>query len=280
LVGSFPSCDPGKTVGMRPQTGDRSGNALPVLDARRRDLPTRLAASLRGQHPAFVFGATAALGYLLLAGLTIALGVLLVDELLPVRGLSAEERFNTWLAEHRSSSLDTASAVGSAIGDVPAIPVLVLATALTMLWRRRFRVVAFIVGAILIEVATYRVASLVIHRERPQVARLDDLPVNQSFPSGHVAASVVVYAGLALLVTSNCRRRWVSVVCWTLAVALPAIVALSRMYRGMHHLTDVSAGLLMGVGALLVALIATRACGQAARDRPAAASAPRIGART
>jgi membrane-associated phospholipid phosphatase len=265
---------------MRPQTSDRSGNALPVLDARRGDLPSRLAASLRGQHPAIVFAATAALGYLLLAGLTIALGVLLVDELLPVHGLSAEERLNTWLAEHRSSSLDAASAVGSAIGDVPAIPVLVLATALTMLWRRRFRVVAFIVGAILIEVATYRVASLVIHRERPQVVRLDDLPLNQSFPSGHVAASVVVYAGLALLVTSHCRRRWVSVVCWTLAVALPALVALSRMYRGMHHLTDVSAGLLMGVGALLVALIATRACGRAARDRPAAAPVPRMGART
>jgi len=39
---------------------------------------------------------------------------------------------------------------------------------------------------------------------------LDVLPVDESFPSGHVAASLVVYVGLALLVSSVLRRRWVS----------------------------------------------------------------------
>jgi membrane-associated phospholipid phosphatase len=116
-------------------------------------------------------------------------------------------------------------------------------------------------------VATYRATSLLVHRGRPDVMRLEDLPANQSFPSGHVAASVVVYAGLALLITSRFQRRWVSVVCWTLAVALPVVVALSRMYRGMHHPTDVGAGVLVGVGSLTVALIATRACGEAIRLR-------------
>jgi membrane-associated phospholipid phosphatase len=264
---------------MGSQTGARSDTGLPVLDAHRGEPYTRLPAWLRG-HPAVAFAATVALGYLLLAGLMIALGVLIVNELLPHHGLGAENGLNTWLAAHRSSALDSASAVGSAIGDVPAVPVLLLGTVLTLLWRRRFRAAAFIAAAILVEVATYRVTSLVVHRDRPPVVRLDDLPVNQSFPSGHVAASVVVYGGLALLVTSRCRRRWVVVVCWTLAAALPAIVAVSRMYRGMHHLSDVGAGLLMGLGAVVVALIAARVCGRAAGDRPAAAAAPGAGART
>ena len=47
---------------------------------------------------------------------------------------------------------------------------------------RRWRVGGLIVGAILVEVATYRVASLIVHRERPRVPRLDHLPVNQSYP--------------------------------------------------------------------------------------------------
>ena len=45
----------------------------------------------------------------------------------------------------------------------------------------------------------------------------------------------------------------------------PAFEALARMYRGMHHPTDVTAGLLIGVGCILVALTAARVAGAAAR---------------
>ena len=46
---------------------------------------------------------------------------------------------------------------------------------------------------------------------------------------------------------------------WTFAVALPIIVAVSRMYRGMHHPLDVAAGVLVGIGALTIVLFACRA---------------------
>ena len=36
------------------------------------------------------------------------------------------------------------------------------------------------------------------------------------------------------------------------------VVALSRMYRGMHHPIDALGGLLLGLGCLAVALIAPR----------------------
>jgi membrane-associated phospholipid phosphatase len=41
------------------------------------------------------------------------------------------------------------------------------------------------------------------------------------------------------------------------------------MYRGMHHPTDVAAGLLIGIGCLVVALTAARAAGAATRPREA-----------
>jgi undecaprenyl-diphosphatase len=52
-------------------------------------------------------------------------------------------------------------------------------------------------------------------------------------------------------------------------VAIPLLVALSRMYRGMHHPTDVAAGALWGVGSILVAIMAARAAtaAQARRAR-------------
>jgi membrane-associated phospholipid phosphatase len=41
-------------------------------------------------------------------------------------------------------------------------------------------------------------------------------------------------------------------------------VAFSRMYRGMHHPLDLGAGVLIGIGAVLVLLFACRAAGVAA----------------
>jgi undecaprenyl-diphosphatase len=105
----------------------------------------------------------------------------------------------------------------------------------------------------------------VIHRERPRVPRLDHLPVNASYYSGHTAASVAVYCGLALLLTARFRGAGARALIWLVAVAIPLLVALSRMYRGMHHPTDVGAGLVVGIGTLVVAAAAARAAKAAER---------------
>jgi membrane-associated phospholipid phosphatase len=157
------------------------------------------------------------------------------------------------------------TASGAGIGDVYAIPALVALTTLVAVVLRKWRVAAFIVTAIAVEAATYRVATLAIDRQRPHVARLDDLPVSDSFYSGHTAASVTVYCGIALLVTSRIRSAALRAVVWLVAIAIPLLVGLARMYRGMHHPTDVAAGLLVGIGCLIVALTAARAAGAAAR---------------
>ena len=155
------------------------------------------------------FIAVALLGLVVLDAIAVAFGELLVHVLLPFHGLGGQdERVNAWLAAHRDSALNTASYVGSMIGDVPVLPVLVTIAVVILAFKRHWRVAAFILCGILIEVVTYRVASLIVHRHRPDVVRLDHLPVNQSFPSGHVAASVVVYLSLALVVTAYLRSRW------------------------------------------------------------------------
>ena len=127
--------------------------------------------------------------------------------------------------------------------------------------RRHWRAAAFVLAAILVEVTSYRAATLFVHRHRPAVHRLEHLPVNASFPSGHVAASIAVYCGLALLLTSRYTNPWLRGGVWSLAVTLPIVVGVSRMYRGMHHPLDVLGGAAMGFAALLVALIAARVTG-------------------
>jgi undecaprenyl-diphosphatase len=171
------------------------------------------------------------------------------------------------IVEERTPFLTDASMVGSTVGGAPLLPILVGLIGLACAFMRRWRIAAFAVFVLVVESATYRVTSWVVPRERPDVRRLEDLPVDASYPSGHPAASIAVYVGLVLLITSRFRSRGVRIAAWALAILLPIFVAMARMYRGMHHPLDVAGGLVVGIGALLVLLFACRAVGVAAEAR-------------
>ena len=132
---------------------------------------------------------------------------------------------------------------------------------------RRWRIAAFLVFALGVESASYRLTTIVIHSHRPHVARLENLPVNASYPSGHTAASIAVYCGLALLITSRLRHGAARALVWTFAVAVVTFVALSRTYRGMHHPVDVAGGIVLGAVAVAVLVFACRTAGAAADAR-------------
>jgi len=234
-----------------------------VLRARTHGPATALGNRMSG-HPAIAFLTVSVVGFVLLAALAVAAGWLLKTYVLPDHGIGrADEHVNAWLAHHRTPTRNDVSFWLSGIGDVYAIPAIVAATALIAAVRRRWRIAAFVIAAITVEASTYRVTTLLIHRQRPAVHRLDHLPVNASYYSGHTAASVAVYCGVALLITSRIRSTAGRALCWLVAIAIPLLVALSRMYRGMHHPTDVAAGMLIGIGCLLVAIAAARAANAA-----------------
>ncbi len=240
--------------------------SLGLLDARRGGPAARFAGRLRGRHPALVFFAALLSGFVVLALVSILCGLLVTDVLVRSGGLGDDDTGVVRdLVAERTPLLTDASFVGSTIGGAPVLPILVGLVALVCAFMRKWRIAAFAVFVLVVESATYRVTSLVVPRERPDVPRLDDLPADASYPSGHTAASIAVYVGLVLLLTSRFRSRGVRVTLWLAAILLPAAVALSRMYRGMHHPLDVTGGLVVGVGALIVLLFACRAADAAAR---------------
>jgi membrane-associated phospholipid phosphatase len=251
----------------RAQSPERRGRSRSVLDPR--GASARIGGRMAG-HPVWAFLVTTVVGLIILAAAAVAAGWALQHYALPENGFGhRDEHVNVWLANHRTPFRTDASFWLSGIGDVYAIPALVALTVLVAAVRRRWRAAAFIVTAIAVEAATYRIATLAIDRQRPHVRRLDDLPVNDSFYSGHTAASVSVYCGIALLLTAWVRSTALRIVIWLVAIAVPLLVALARMYRGMHHPTDVAAGLLVGIGCLAVALTAARVAGAAREGDPA-----------
>jgi undecaprenyl-diphosphatase len=245
----------------------------PALQPRPGGLAQRFAGLLGTRHPAAVFFAALLSGFAVLAGLSILLGLFVTGVLLHAGGVaSADESVIRSLVAERTPFLTDVSEVGSSVGGAPVLPILAGLIALIGAVLRHWRLAGFALFVLAVESATYRVTSLAVPRQRPQVHRLEDLPADASYPSGHTAASIAVYAGLVYLLTSRVRSRGVRLAAWLVALLIPAFVALSRMYRGMHHPLDVAGGMLVGVGAVLVLLFACRAAGAAA---PAPARARR-----
>ncbi|MGN6189486.1 MAG: phosphatase PAP2 family protein [Conexibacter sp.] len=243
---------------------------VPALVARPGGAAERFAGVLGSRHPALVFFIALLGGFLLLAGASILLGLFVVHVLASHSALGlagTDESFNETLARHRDGTLTTLSEIGSQVGGAPVLPILVGLIAIACAFARRWLVAAFAIFVLASESATYRVTTLLVPRHRPTVHRLEGLPVDASYPSGHTAASVAVYSGLVLLLTSRFTSSLSKALAWTCAILLTTFVALSRMYRGMHHPLDVAGGVLVGIGAILLLLFACRAAGAAAERR-------------
>ena len=252
--------------------GDRSNarQSDPIFEARPGSLPERFAARFDSRHPALVFFLAMLAGFLLLAAASILLALFVVHVLVANGGLGLEgtdESFNDTLAQHRTGTLTAIAEVGSQVGGAPVLPILVGIVALVCAYFRHWLIAAFAVFVLTIESATYRVTSIAVPRERPSVHRLEQLEVDASYPSGHTAASVAVYAGLVLLLTTRFTSSLKKALAWTAAILVVTFVALSRMYEGMHHPLDVAGGVLIGIGAILVLLFSCRAAGAAAERR-------------
>jgi membrane-associated phospholipid phosphatase len=252
LAESALSPRPGRADPLSPRPGGREQRLAGVLPA----------------PPAVVFALVLLGGTLLLAAGSILLGLLVTQGLIAGLGLGdADAWLAITLSQHRDPTLTTMSEVGSTLAGGVVLPLVVAVVGLAAAALRRWRVAAFAVFVLIAESSAYRLTTLAIHRERPDVPRLEHLPADASYPSGHTAASIAVYAGLALLITARMEASWRRVALWIAVALVVVFVVLSRLYRGMHHPLDVLGGAAIGVGAILLLLLACRTAGGAARAR-------------
>jgi undecaprenyl-diphosphatase len=179
--------------------------------------------------------------WVLILGAVIGIGELVVHSGHNVLG---DTTVPHWFAAHRTPTLTSWSEVTSQMGATAAVLITAIATCVVALAAlRRWRPVIFIVTLMVGELAMFLVAAYVVRRPRPDVPNLDKHLPTYAYPSGHVAATLCIWVGLSLLVIGHVRGWWRWLVLIP-AVAMPALVALSRMYRGEHHPTDVLGSLL------------------------------------
>ena len=99
------------------------------------------------------------------------------------------------------------------------------------------------------------VLKLVVARSRPSLPDPVSAAPGSSFPSGHALNSMAILGVLVLLVLPMVPRPWRPLV-WALAGAAVALVGFARVALGVHYVSDVVAGWLIGAGLVAVTVVA------------------------
>ena len=225
-------------------------------------------------HPLVVTAAVGLLGFLVVAACALALGAVVTNLVVGHSLGRGDADVARWFADRRTPTWSDLSLVGSYVAETVTVFAIAGIAMVILAWHRCWPQCALIVVTMLVEAGVYLVATYFVSRNRPAVPRLENLINSDSFPSGHTAASVALYGSLAIVVWSLTRRALWRRIFLALAVVAPIVVATSRVYRGMHNVTDVVSGALLGAGCVAVGYVAVRAGMESAHERRVERAAP------
>ncbi len=159
-------------------------------------------------------------------------------------------RVHTWVTPDRTTLMRAVTALGASWFAVIVCGGIVL----WLLWQRRFRTVVALGGVFLLAKLLEVGFKTFFARPRPTMVPHLVEAGGYSFPSGHAMTAVVTWGLLAAVLTCHLggRKRALPPV---VAAFIIAAVGFSRIYLGVHYLTDVIAGALLA-GACLVPAVA------------------------
>lgn len=193
------------------------------------------------------------LSLMVLAGLYLfALFSGLTEDILEAQGtIHNDNMINAALGPWRIEPFVSASLWITNLGNTPVIVAAVI-IATGFLWPQRGTyVVVSLWITCLGAVTTTSIGKLLVARHRPDIM-LDANATGWSFPSGHATAAMAVYGFIAYAIARplpGFRERF-EVVYWT-AVFI-TLIGFSRIFLGVHYVTDVLGGFLVGGFWLLV----------------------------
>lgn len=208
----------------------------------RRRLVLSLAARLDAEEAT---GAALAAAGVIVVAVTVFVGLLLVMIHTNTGLARLDHRASQFGAQHATSAstrfLNDLSQFG---GAVVLVPLGLVIAAIEAYRLRSLTVVWFLVVAVGGQFLVANLTKWAVHRARPTVDQLTGFS-GSSFPSGHAVAASACFAAFALVIG---RRRSLATkrVLFAVAVGLAVGIAVTRVWLGVHWLTDVVAGLAMG----------------------------------
>lgn len=168
------------------------------------------------------------------------------------------------MMQHRSPALTwwaiAVTEIGSPVG-VGALTLLLSA----VLWRRLASPwpAVVVVGAVAGAGAVSTATKIIVGAHRPPLSVQLITETDPSFPSGHVTGTVALLGALTAVLGHHHRRPAVRAALLALSAVGAVTVALTRLYLGVHWVTDVAGGVLLGTLAAITAHLVYRYLGPA-----------------
>jgi undecaprenyl-diphosphatase len=152
-----------------------------------------------------------------------------------------------FMVSHRTAWLTDVMKVVTHLGSgLVLIPTSIVVAAI-WLWRCRTWLGPLLLAAAYIGTGiSYNLVKRFTHRDRPPVHLALVHAGGYAFPSGHAAQSAAVWGAVAFLAATTLTRWPQQVAAWTAALLVSAAVGVTRLYLGVHWLSDVLAGWALG----------------------------------
>jgi membrane-associated phospholipid phosphatase len=191
------------------------------------------------------------------AALTLSASILLFSTLaIDVSGGGSIASFDRpvalWLHHHATGpATDLLSAV-TQLGGATVLLAVTLAAAGWLLLRRRVAQAALIGAALAGGEGLNMALKAAFERPRPSFSDPLATAAGYSFPSGHAMVALTVYGALAFITAANARSPRARALVLGAAAALVLAIGFSRLYLGVHYVTDVLAAYSAGFAWLML----------------------------
>jgi membrane-associated phospholipid phosphatase len=187
-----------------------------------------------------------AVGLELLAGLLVLTGAawifaLMVEDLAE-GDTNVDQRFADWLHAHATPRWTDFFEQVTRLGNVPVLLVVAVVAAIVLARKRLItELQLFILAVVGTEILTTGL-KLGFQRERPFFADPLATESSSSFPSGHSSVSLAVYGTIGFIAARHAATRRGQIAILAASAALVLLIGFSRLYLGVHFLSDVIAG--------------------------------------
>ena len=165
-------------------------------------------------------------------------------------------RLNRWLHDHSSPALTHFFELFTATGGFVFLS-LVSAAAVALLASRRALAEAILVALAFAGGQVINITmKAVFERPRPEFRDPHLNLQTFSFPSGHAMVSTAVYGAIAIIALRRIPRPASRVAIIAAVALLVGLIGVSRVYLGAHYVSDVLAGMALGLAWLTLCVLA------------------------
>ncbi|MGH3099108.1 MAG: bifunctional DedA family/phosphatase PAP2 family protein [Streptosporangiales bacterium] len=233
---------------------NRLGRTRPVLWAYGR-FPRQVRWVVRRLDPTVANGLALTLALAVACAGTLAFAGLTQDVLAHEEIVEVDPQVLAFTLAHRTGWLTAVMQAVTWFGSSAVlVPVLVAASLILVWWRRDLRVPVELWVTYGGAVVLYTAGKSLVDRARPPASDALVHASNAAFPSGHATQAIAAWGILALVLIAGHARVW-RVVVPVCALCIVVLVGVSRIYLGVHWLTDVLGGYTLG-GAWLALVLA------------------------